>query len=815
MAMVRCFPFLILIGAVGCQLADNRLNGQVRNGSTSDPGPTDPPPPLPPVSNPLAFTGASDPTTAPSSRVVSEVDGSWMLAGTCDATLGDVTLSGMHIRPASTHPCKNDGTFEIEIGYDNGDPAPYFYDPPHFDVGSKFIKVSQGSSTFETTIYKIDSSHPPTFISTVTELQAMVSGDDTVFYILTDDVDVALATGNRTNNWTPVGNSTVATFSGRFDGGGHSIRNVYVNSSATEAGFFGQTFWKSRVGNVSFVNAVVDAPTSTYVGTVAGDADGSYFNVHAENSLVVGGNNVGGLFGWIEGYYATDVYMSGVVRASGAAGGIAAFVQLSLSQCSVHADIIGTMAGGLGGQMAGGSSAENCMVTGSVKGTDFVGGIVGANQGPLSQVFAMATVQGTSNTGRIVGANSAVVTNAFAASDLACSGCTFNIGTVLPTSSLLSEVSYTGFDFVNETSNGTDDIWMMPTAGGPPIFSWQDHPPRSEYCWNLARFTNTGFANSGEPGVDGGTISDTSTGYSICTAQQFNRIGATPADWDKYFRLEDHINLGLYTGTQYNVIGTSGSPFTGGLLGKDYSISHLTYTSSINYVGLFGKIETVLFPAHVWKLDLINVNIAGNSYVGALAGQSETATFHRVSATGKVTGAGGTQHYIGGLIGEQVAGQISYSWADVDITSSVGQYHGGFVGGGFVQINECYAKGDVTSGGSRTGGLVGYVTNGTMARSFSAGDVTGNDASNRVGRFYGFDTGSGDFFDAYYDNQSGCGNLGGSCDPQTDATGIDTSGANADYFFLKTNSPLSQWDFDDVWIEVPNSYPTLRRSPGQ
>jgi len=43
----------------------------------------------------------------------------------------------------------------------------------------------------------------------------------------------------------------------------------------------------------------------------------------------------------------------------------------------------------------------------------------------------------------------------------------------------------------------------------------------------------------------------------------------------------------------------------------------------------------------------------------------------------------------------------------------------------------------------------------------------------------------------------------------TEGTAVDTT-SQTDYFFDKTNAPLSSWDFDNVWQENANDYPTLR-----
>jgi hypothetical protein len=48
--------------------------------------------------------------------------------------------------------------------------------------------------------------------------------------------------------------------------------------------------------------------------------------------------------------------------------------------------------------------------------------------------------------------------------------------------------------------------------------------------------------------------------YQIWTPAQMNLIGANSGDWGKHFKLMAHIDMSAYTGTQYNIIGSSFAP---------------------------------------------------------------------------------------------------------------------------------------------------------------------------------------------------------------------------------------------------------------
>ena len=73
--------------------------------------------------------------------------------------------------------------------------------------------------------------------------------------------------------------------------------------------------------------------------------------------------------------------------------------------------------------------------------------------------------------------------------------------------------------------------------------------------------------------------------YQIWTAEQMNDIGVNPGDWGSHFKLMANIDMSIYTGTQYNIIGN----FTGTFDGGGHVISNLTYTrgDTLSNVGLF------------------------------------------------------------------------------------------------------------------------------------------------------------------------------------------------------------------------------------
>ncbi len=95
-----------------------------------------------------------------------------------------------------------------------------------------------------------------------------------------------------------------------------------------------------------------------------------------------------------------------------------------------------------------------------------------------------------------------------------------------------------------------------------------------------------------------------------------------------------------------------GVPFTGNYNGNGYSISNLYINRpKENYVGLFGYNQGVNVNNMIKvlkSLALVNVNIVGNNFVGAVGGESVYVRLEKCYATGIVSGA---DYYIGGLVG--------------------------------------------------------------------------------------------------------------------------------------------------------------------
>ena len=220
-------------------------------------------------------------------------------------------------------------------------------------------------------------------------------------------------TTTDTEGWVPIGSSSYP-FIAIFDGNGHTISNLYINSSASGVGLFGYTGTGSEIRNLGLEHGSVTATgTNAYTGGLVGRNDGTIIASYATAS-VTGGTGTYTYTGGLVGYnYAmiTASYATGSVTGGSVTGGLVgynyAMITASYATGSVTVTGTDTYTGGLVGENRGtiASSYATASVTGSVTGGSRTGGLVGSNQGPISASYATGSAIGGIFTGGLVGVN--------------------------------------------------------------------------------------------------------------------------------------------------------------------------------------------------------------------------------------------------------------------------------------------------------------------------------------------------------------------------------------------------------------------------
>jgi len=262
-------------------------------------------------------------------------------------------------------------------------------------------------------------------------------------YVMANDIDLAGI------SWS---GSVVPFFSGVFDGNGYIVRNADVNMPGSDyVGLFGYVGAGGQIRNLGLEDVSIGG--SRCVGGLVGISSGTISNCYSTGS-VAGNGRVGGLVGG-NSYYATiiDCYSTGSVTGTG--------------------DYVGGLVGWNGGTIT------NCYSTGSVTGTgsySSVGGLVGGNNGTIIGCYSTGSLSGTDYVGGLVGSNVwGKISNSFW--DVNTSGEPNSAGGIgKTTAEMMTLLTFTsaGWDFTNETANGTNDYWRMCVNGVEyPLLSWQ------------------------------------------------------------------------------------------------------------------------------------------------------------------------------------------------------------------------------------------------------------------------------------------------------------------------------------------------------
>lgn len=243
--------------------------------------------------------------------------------------------------------------------------------------------------------------------------------------------------------------------------------------------------------------------------------------------------------------------------------------------------------------------------------------------------------------------------------------------------------------------------------------------------------------------------------YVITNASELQAM-EDELDQDYHYILRNNIDASETQnwngGDGFNPIGngTIGDDysFTGTFDGQGYEIRNLTIDrSNGDYQGLFAGTGN---SATIKNIGLVNVDVTGNAFVGALVADS-ASTVKNSYANGTVSG----NRVVGGLVGSIApGGTVENSQATVTVSGS--QDVGGLAGQTVGTVSESYATGDV-SGNSSVGGLVGIVDYGTVEKSYATGSVGGSsDLGGLIGKI-GSNGGTitSSYFDTDPDNGEG------------------------------------------------------------
>jgi hypothetical protein len=606
------------------------------------------------------------------------------------------------------------------------------------------------------------------------------------------DIDLGSYTGTSFNIIGGYGNP----FTGVFDGKGHNISNFTCDSTGVNyIGLFGYiSDPNAELKNLYLVDPNVKGGTGYFVGSLAGHLGWcTMTGCHVEGGGVSGNSYVGGLVG----ENGSDIFRcscSAAVSGSDNVGGLAGLSGGIISNCKSSSIVsgLGNYIGGVVGENSGnifdsnsigsvngnnyvgglvGENYEgisNCYATGSVDGNEKVGGLVGINTrfvpSSVSDSYSTCTVTGTYNeVGGLVGRNEGYISNCYATG---VSSGEFYIGGLVgrnydgevlncyATGSVMGFEPYHTGGLIGDAYKGTvrNSFWDVNSTGLDNSYggigkTTSDMQTANTFVsWSCAGLWTINEGNDyphliweNAPGellsdiqwydAGNGTQADP---YLIYTAEQLNRIGLIECDWAGYFELGADVDLSNYTGDTFNIIGYirgggDYKAFNGVFNGNGHTISNFTYNSTgKSYIGIFGFVGDP--NAQIRNLGLTNpdINHSSGYCVGSLVGYFAYGTIcecyvERGSVVGDST--------VGGLVGYSNSANIlnCHSSADVSGNGRIGGLAGSVWMGSFTN---CYAAGEV-NGISDTGALVGYDDTGSYSNCFW--DVNVNPDVNGIG----------------------------------------------------------------------------------
>ncbi len=562
----------------------------------------------------------------------------------------------------------------------------------------------------------------PYKIASATDLMALAgnTADYDKNFVLTADINLAPRKFTTAVIASDGDNSDTyfdgAPFTGNFDGTGHKISNLIINTLGVQNDFLGLFgLISGQVKNLNMVNVSITGGDASYdVGGLAGENDGNVINCSSSGTITAGYElqYAGGLVGENDGYIAncsSTVALTGRDK-SAFLGGLVGYnfdndIAASSATGSVKCGNDSYYIAGLVGYNDYGD-INDCASSGNVTagdGADSVGGLIGDNGGTISRCFSSGAITGGINSwrfGGLIGVNyQSNIINCVSAGNVSDGNSSQYIGGLIG------------------DSNGN-------------IFD----------CCSTGAVT--GGDNSGGLGGlignnEGGRIAKCYSKSIVTGGNGVLQIGGLAG-----YNYNDDINDCIATGA---VTGGNDSSYIGGLVGYNYggditdccSTGKITAGNGADSVGgLIGENDD-----YVERSFASGAVIGGNEvyYLGGLVGENYLGGVRDSYATGVVTAADDSES-VGGLVGDNDSGNISYCSSMAKVTAgSESDSIGGLVGSNDSNVSRCFSVGAVSAKTDSYyfGGLVGYSEQGSISDCFSSGAVTAGNGSSDFGGLMG------------------------------------------------------------------------------
>lgn len=200
-----------------------------------------------------------------------------------------------------------------------------------------------------------------------------------------------------------------------------------INSLGGFCGISGTTGILGGVFENCSFSGTVTATGNNIGGFSPGDGNISSYTNCSSSGSVTGGRYVGGFMGFTSSnstftkcYSTSDVISTSNITSSIVGGFIGDNGNGTYSRCYATGNVSATgtariyVGGFMGAQEGAGTNTVNCYATGSVSGTQYVGGFCGRKfAGSMSNCYSIGAVSGTTNIGGFMGLLAGTLTNSY------------------------------------------------------------------------------------------------------------------------------------------------------------------------------------------------------------------------------------------------------------------------------------------------------------------------------------------------------------------------------------------------------------------
>jgi len=481
------------------------------------------------------------------------------------------------------------------------------------------------------------------------------------YFKLTDDILLNNMNTNGTfvssspRKFTCIGSDSTKTFQGNFDGNSKTIIGLYINETNWHSycALFAYAATGSVIKNLSVSGSVRGG---YYAGGIAGYIDGSITGCSVSLPVTAAENYAGGVAGYGgANSIIENCTVSGIVTGKNYVGGVAAYTNGNIKDCHLSSTVTvsDNYVGGMAGYAGPNSEIENCTVSGIVTGKFYVAGVAGYTEGNITGCDVSLTLTGSENyVGGIAG---------YAGADSIMANCT--VAGTIRGKFYVGGVVGSIYKIANQTP-----VLPTITAAITECEVTCTVTGSENYVGGVVGYAYSGaeVSNSSSSGTItgkqyvGGVAGYTDGEITVCT-NSGNVNSENVKEWQEYVG-----GVAGYAGTNSEISNCAssgnitGKSCAGGVAGyTDGVIKLCSNTGNVNSVNMDGWQQNIGgVVGYAGSNNTISNNsnsgdIHGSSAVGGIAGGGDWtqtgSTINNNLSTGEVTGH---NNYVGGIIGQ-------------------------------------------------------------------------------------------------------------------------------------------------------------------